>query len=77
LIALFHAEMEAALRFNPLFFLACLGLPVWWTTATLAQAFRWRWPERVRQRVTDWPVWQIVLTLVALNWLYLCLNLPK
>jgi hypothetical protein len=81
LLAWFHADLAAALRFNPLFFVACLVSPVWLITAALAKAFCWRWPERPREHLWElaarWPLWQFVLALVALNWLYLCLNLPK
>jgi hypothetical protein len=77
LLAWCHLDLEAALRFNPLFFLACLALPFWLATVTLGRAFHWHGPERLRERVAHWPVWQLALLLVAFNWLYLCLKLPK
>ena len=81
LLALVHADPGKALRFNPLFGLACLALPSWVITSALGNVFGWSWPKRFRERAGEIaarrPVWPFVLALVALNWLYLVLNLPK
>ena len=77
LLAWCHLDPAAALQFNPLFFFVCIALPLWLAMGRLARRFHWLWPGRLRQRASRWPVWQLLLLLVALNWLYLCLNLPK
>jgi hypothetical protein len=76
LLAWFNWDLKAALQFNPLFFLGCVMAPLWLSAALLGKSLRWQWPERVRQSAAQWPLWQLFLLLLALNWLYLCLNLP-
>ena len=67
----------AACQFNPLFFLACLAWLGWVLWRVMARftgrTLRSRGPGRLNQ----WPFWILGLVLLALNWVYLCLELPK
>ena len=77
LLAWTHLDPVAAFLFNPLFFLACAGVAVW-ATAWLyerisARPVLARWKSIAQQL----PVLRVVLGLAAINWVYLCLTLPK
>jgi hypothetical protein len=76
-LAWWHGDLLAAFRFNPLFFLICIGLIAWMAGVLLEAALGRRllptppaWARRL-------PVWKIGVALAFLNWLYLCLTLPK
>jgi len=77
LLAWSHFNFAQAFFFNPLFFVCCvaglLWAALWWTDPARARS----WLERWRLRTTRWPVGGAFLVLVGLNWLYLCLWLPK
>lgn len=77
LLAWSHLDPLGALRFNPLFFLACLGL-ILWTGAGLAERIT-RAPlrERLRTMTARRLSVSLALGLVALNWVYLYLTLPR
>ena len=72
-----YLDLERALRFNPLFFLLCAGV-VAWLAAWLAEIILQRtFLASPRARLKQWPWWRIGAVLLVLNWLYLCLMLPK
>ena len=77
LLAWTHLDPVAAFLFNPLFFLACAGVAVWaaaWLYERIsARPVLARW-KNVTQQL---PVLRVVLSLTAINWVYLCLTLPK
>ena len=77
LLAWLDGEPGKAFRFNPLFFICCIAVLLWLAVWVV---------ERVSGRpvlagrglpLSRPVVWKIGLALVALNWLYLCLTLPK
>ena len=70
-------DLNEAFRFNPLFFLVCLGLIVWLALWVAERAFRCAVTPNLRPRVSGRVLWSAGLALVALNWLYLYLTLPK
>jgi hypothetical protein len=70
-------DLEHAFRFNPLFFLLCVALLAW-SALRLAEKFSRRtFLDGLKLRLKGWPWWRIGAALLALNWLYLCLTLPK
>lgn len=77
LLAWTHLDPVAAFLFNPLFFLACIGVAAWagaWLYERIsARPVLNRW----RSIACQWPVLRIFLSLTAINWVYLCLTLPK
>lgn len=77
LLAWTHLDPVAAFLFNPLFFLACAGVAVWaavWLYEHIsARPVLVRWRTSAQQL----PLFRIVLSLAAINWIYLCLTLPK
>ena len=77
LLALTHGDFAAALRLNPLFSVGCLALTLWlagtFSDRFLGTSVTEAW-FRFRRR---WPVGRFVIALIALNWLYLCLTLPR
>jgi hypothetical protein len=77
LLASADLDLAAALKFNPLFFLSCVALPLWTTVAALDALIGRRWMDTIKARVARWPVGRVIIAALALNWLYLCLTLPK
>lgn len=70
-------DLAGALRFNPLFFTACVGL-AFWTALRLAEGiWNGQVSQRIRQRVERLPLLRIALSLLAVNWVYLYLTLPR
>lgn len=70
-------DLAAALRFNPLFFLLCATLLAW-LVAWAAERISGRplfagWRGRARR----WALGRIFLALAVVNWVYLCLTLPR
>lgn len=70
-------DFEQALRFNPLFFLLCLGLLLWCAVWIAEKILHRSFLAERRARLKHWPWWKLGAVLLALNWLYLCLTLPK
>ena len=77
LLAWTHLDLIAALRFNPLFFLACIGLALWTLLRVVEGFSRWQVSERLRERVVRLPLVRIMAALLAVNWVYLYLTLPR
>ena len=77
LLAWTHLDPVAAFSFNPLFFLVCLGVAGWagaWLAERIsARPIISRW-QTAAQRL---PLLRMGLVLAAINWIYLCLALPK
>lgn len=70
-------DLEQAFRFNPLFFVLCVALIVWSGAWMADKLLRRTFLRDLRARLSQWPWWKIGAALLALNWLYLCLTLPK
>ena len=77
LLAWSQLDPVEAFRFNPLFSTLLVGVFVW----LLAWGF-----ERVsgrlflgpwRARATRWPWGKVLIVLAVVNWVYLCLKLPR
>src|SRR5438093_1222338 len=77
LLAWSHLDPVAAFRFNPLFSVIVAVLVAWliaWSVERLCgRAFLGRW----RAQAARWPVGKIFVVLAVVNWLYLCLTLPR
>jgi hypothetical protein len=77
LIAWTNFDLIAALRFNPLFFAGSVTLILWagaWLTERLSGRPLCSRLELAAERAK--PA-RVLIALVAINWLYLCLTLPK
>ena len=72
-----YLDFEQAFRFNPLFFLVCAGMLLWFGARAMELLSRQKFLPNLRLTLREWPLWKIGAALVALNWLYLCLALPK
>jgi hypothetical protein len=70
-------DLEQALLFNPLFFAVCLGLLVWLGLWTVQRTSDRPLLNGIRARAVRLPWRKIAIALVAINWLYLYLKLPK
>lgn len=70
-------DVEQAFRFNPLFFVLCVALLAWSSLWIAEKVFQQRFLDRLQIRLRSWPWWRIGIVLLMLNWLYLCLALPK
>ena len=70
-------DLGQAFRFNPLFFVLCVALIVWFGMWAADKLLRRTFLQDLRARLSPWPWWKIGAALLALNWLYLCLTLPK
>jgi hypothetical protein len=70
-------NLEQAFRFNPLFFCLCVALILWLVVSVVERCTGRALLSNVRNGLRQWPVGKIGLALVAVNWLYLCLKLPK
>lgn len=77
LLAWSQLDLAQAFFFNPLFFLLCVGVLAWCVVAAAEKLAGRAWLSHWRSRFGRWSVWRIALVLIALNWLYLCLTLPK
>lgn len=70
-------DLGQAFRFNPLFFLLCGGLLMWSALGLVERLSERRLLDDFKKRTEHWPWWKIGATLLVVNWLYLCLMLPK
>ena len=70
-------DLQQALLFNPLFFAVCVGLLLWLTLWTAQLTSHRPILDSVRTKAARLPLWRIAIVLVATNWLYLYLKLPK
>jgi uncharacterized protein DUF2752 len=77
LAALAQWDIEQALRFNPLFLLTCFGLMLWLAIWAVGATAGRPVLDAIRARACRLPLWRIAIALVATNWLYLYLKLPK
>jgi hypothetical protein len=77
LLAWSHFDLAQAFFFNPLFFLCCVTALMWFGLSCADGLFARGWRERWRTRTARWPIGRVFLVLLGLNWLYLCLWLPK
>jgi hypothetical protein len=78
-IGLDRVRPVAAFTFNPLFCLCCLVGACWLLGRGigLASGGRYGWTTTGRSGFRRWPWGKVVAALAALNWIYLCFNLPK
>lgn len=70
-------DVEQAFRFNPLFFLVCVAVLAWSVLGMVEKLCRRTFLDGLKARLKPWPWWKIGAAVLALNWLYLCLTLPK
>ena len=70
-------DLALAFRFNPLFFLACVGFALWTLLRTVEAFSRWRISERIRDAVARLPLLRITIVSLVANWVYLYLTLPR
>ena len=69
-------DFVEALRWNPLTFLACIGVALWFTLWTADCLFRQHWQGTLWPWLTARARRPILVGVVVLNWIYLCLTLP-
>jgi hypothetical protein len=67
----------AAFRFNPLCAVLCLALAAWAGLWLIERAGGQSWLQEWGVRARRWRLGRILCVLAFLNWLYLCLWLPK
>jgi len=77
LAAWVQLDLEQALLFNPLFFLVCLALMIWFTARGVELLSHRKFLPNLRLAFRGWPLWKIGGVVLLLNWLYLCATLPK
>jgi hypothetical protein len=77
LLAFARFDPGSAFRYNPLFSLACVGVVIWLFVAVLDRLFGFGIVNRVCDVGKRWPVGKIAIGLIVLNWLYLCVYLPR
>jgi hypothetical protein len=77
LLAWAQLDPGQAFFFNPLFCLLCAGVLLWPVVAAFEEISGREWLSRAWARVPRRRAWQVAAVLAALNWLYLCLRLPK
>lgn len=70
-------NLDQAWLYNPLFFAICLGLLLWLTLWAVQLTSHQRLLDTIRARAARLPLGRIAIALVATNWLYLYLKLPK
>jgi hypothetical protein len=77
LLAWTHLDPVTAFHYNPLF---CIGLLLGgaWLLLGLVDGWTGRgWATEVERGMGKLPLIRILVALAALNWVYLCFNLPK
>ena len=77
LLAWLDGDPGKAFRFNPLFFVCCVAVLLWLAIWVVEGVSGRRVLAGWRRPLSRPLVWKIGLALLALNWLYLCLTLPK
>ena len=77
LLAWSNLDLAAAFRFNPLFFVLCLGLLAWFGLWCVERLTGRAWLERWGGQVRRGRVWKLFIALAVVNWLYLWLRLPR
>ncbi len=77
LLAWSRFDLVHAAGFNPLFFLGCVAVSLWTAVWVLDKVFGRAWSPRLAAFFSQRPVWKLLALLAVLNWLYLCLELPK
>jgi hypothetical protein len=70
-------DLSEAFRFNPLIFLICVGIIVWAVLRIAERVTQRGFLPDLQSRVSGQMFWKAGIALLALNWLYLCLTLPR
>jgi hypothetical protein len=70
-------DFAAALAYNPLIFLGTLTVVAWAVLWTADRALGLRWLARAESFLEGRPVWRVLAALAVVNWVYLCLSLPR
>lgn len=70
-------NLEHAFFFNPLFFCGCVALMIWLAVSAVERLSGRTFLPNLRIGLRRWSMWKLGILLVAVNWLYLCLTLPK
>jgi hypothetical protein len=69
-------DIASAVRWNPLTFLACLGIAIGFVVWISDRLFDQRWWPIVRRALAVPALKPVLVAAVLLNWIYLCLTLP-
>ena len=77
LLAWSKFDLSQAFFYNPLFFLGCLAALLWAAWCALENICGRPSRRRIESAAQRHLIWRIVAVLAVLNWLYLCLELPK
>lgn len=77
LLAWTHLDPFAAFQFNPLFFVACVGVGLWAVLAVWDRVAQGNVVSRLHQFSQRLPRLRLFLGAVVVNWLYLYLTLPR
>lgn len=72
-----HFDPLEAFRFNPLFFLITLAAGAWAAAGLADAVFGTRWQERMSVATWSRLTTARVVWVAAINWVYLCLTLPR
>lgn len=70
-------DLSSAFLFNPLFFIASVGIAIWaciWLAEKLSGGLQLQRIEPFLQRIL---ALRVIAVLAFVNWLYLCCQLPK
>jgi hypothetical protein len=70
-------DIAAALAYNPLIFLGTLTVASWAVLWAADRALGLRWLARAESFLEGRTVWRVLAVLAVVNWLYLCLSLPR
>ena len=68
-------DFAGAMRWNPLTFLACLGIVLWFGVWTADRFFNQRWLATVQRWLAVPGLRPLLVGAAVLNWIYLCLTL--
>ena len=70
-------DVGTAFLLNPLFFLVCLSVIIWFAARAIesksARTFLSGLPKVLKKHLG----WKVISAAVLINWIYLCLTLPK
>ena len=70
-------DLASAFLFNPLFFAACTVLLIWSGIRLVEMRTARELVSRQQLRLSTNTAWALGVASVVLNWLYLCLTLPR
>ena len=69
-------DFADALRWNPLAFLTCFSISLWFLLWITDRLFHQRWLDKCRLCGVAPALKPLFIAVVVLNWIYVCLTLP-